>query len=151
MDALHKFLALIAYSEGTSSSTITQDDGYDVIVSGVHGPERFDDYSEHPFASREPKLVRPGLYSTAAGRYQILLRYWKVYKQRLSLPDFGHDSQDAVAVQMLRERRALPLIEAGQIEQAVVACSAIWASFPGNDYQQNAHSMKALLEFWNTL
>jgi len=151
MDNLHKFLALTAYSEGTSTSAITQDDGYDIVVSGVDGPERVSDYSQHPFANRPAKLVRPGLYSTAAGRYQILFRFWKVYQQQLGLPDFGHDSQDAVAIQMIRERKALPLIEAGNIEQAITACAGIWPSFPGNDYQQNAHSMEKLMGHWATL
>lgn len=150
MDNLHKFLALTAYSEGTSTSAITQDDGYDIIVSGVDGPERTSDYSQHPFANRAAKLVKPGLYSTAAGRYQILFRFWKVYQQQLGLPDFGHDSQDAVAIQMIRERKALPLIESGHIEQAISACANIWASFPGNDYQQNAHSIEKLMQHWAT-
>jgi muramidase (phage lysozyme) len=50
-----------------------------------------------------------------------------------------------VAIQQVRERHALPLIENGDIEGAIKACSAIWASFPGNDYGQGGHDMSTLL------
>ncbi len=38
---LKNFLDLIAWSEGTNTSPLTKNDGYDVIVSGVTGPEGF--------------------------------------------------------------------------------------------------------------
>lgn len=144
-----KFLDLIAYSEGTSTSRLTQDDGYDVIVSGATGPEIFTDFSQHPFAGRPAKLVRPGLESTAAGRYQLLYRYWLSYKMSLKLPDFGPLSQDRIAIQQIKERKALGAIESGDIESAITLCSGTWASFPGNAYGQNAHSMTTLMAEWN--
>ena len=53
------FLDLIAASEGTSSSPVTKSDGYDIIVSGTEGHNRFNDFSAHPFAGgRQPILVR---------------------------------------------------------------------------------------------
>ena len=151
-DNLTKFLDLIAFSEGTSTSPVTKNDGYDVIVTGVNGPEILTDYSDHPFAKGRPaKLIRtnPPLYSTAAGRYQILLRFWRSYQEMLDLPDFGPASQDAVAIRILKEQHALAPIEAGDAQAAIVLCSNIWASFPGNDYGQNPHSMNRLMEKWN--
>jgi muramidase (phage lysozyme) len=147
-------LSLIAWSEGTSTSPITKNDGYDVIVTGVDGPEVFTDYSDHPFAKgRTAIMVRenPPLFSTASGRYQILLRYWRSYQQMLNLPDFSPQSQDAVALRIIYERGALPLLNAGNIEAAIVACSNIWASFPGNDYSQGGHSMAELLTQFQNL
>ena len=146
--ALAKFLDLIAFSEGTSTSKLTQDRGYDVIVTGIDGPEIFSDYSEHPFASRPPKTIRavPLLQSTAAGRYQLLHRYWKVYKVQLGLPDYSPESQDSVALQQMKERHAVDMVLTGDIEGAIKACSNIWASFPGNSYGQGGHSMDELLE-----
>lgn len=45
---------LLAYSEGTSTSPATRNNGYDVIVTGIDGkPEIFTDYSDHPFAHYE--------------------------------------------------------------------------------------------------
>jgi muramidase (phage lysozyme) len=148
--ALKAFLDLTAFSEGTSTSPVTQNDGYDVIVSGVDGPSIFTDYSDHPFAGgRPPVLVRPGpppLYSTAAGRYQLLFRWWAPYKAMLNLPDFTPQSQDAVALQQIKERSGIALIIAGNIQGAISACSNIWASLPGNDYGQGGKSMGELLE-----
>lgn len=147
--SLRAYLALISWSEGTSTSPITQDDGYDVIVSGVTGPERMDDYDDHPFAPRYGRahvVVRqaPLLVSTAAGRYQLLYRWWPPYKKLLGLVDFGHDAQDAVAVQQIKERNALGHIADGDVGSAILACNNIWASFPGNAYGQGSHSLETL-------
>lgn len=145
---LKTFLDLIAFSEGTSTSPITIDDGYDVIVSGIHGPSIIHTYLDHPFALGGGIIVRlgpPELVSTAAGRYQVLARYWRAYKAQLRLPDFSPDSQDKVALQQIAERKAFPLIEAGNIETAINLCSNIWASFPGNTYGQGGKSMTVLL------
>jgi lysozyme len=95
--------------------------------------------------------VVPVLYSTAAGRYQLLGRYWNIYKIQLNLPDYSPASQDAVALQQIKERKAIDLIEAGQIEEAITACSNIWASFPGNTYGQGGHSLDALVAKYASL
>ena len=149
------FLDLIAWSEGTSTSPVTQTQGYDVIVTGVDGPAVFTDYSDHPFADgRAPVVVRrnPLLTSTACGRYQLLLRWWNAYKAMLELTDFSPASQDAVAIEQIKERGGLEKIESGDIEGAIAACSNIWASLPGNGYgQPGGHSLQALLDRFNTI
>lgn len=147
--SIKSFLSLIAWSEGTSTSPITRNDGYDVIVSGPDGPEILTDYSDHPFALGRPaKLVRPSLYSTASGRYQILLKWWQAYKAMLSLTDFTAQSQDAVAIRQIQERGAYPMILSGNITGAISACSNIWASLPENSYNQPVHSMETLLKVY---
>jgi muramidase (phage lysozyme) len=159
-----KFLDLVGRSEGTSTDRLTQNDGYDVIVSGVDGPEVFTDYSDHPFANgRAPKIIRPAtaattaLVSTASGRYQVLCRYFEVYKQELKLPDFSPLSQDLVAIQQIKERRDANQVSAythilnGDIETAISLCSGIWASMPGNTYGQGGNSMTALMTVWSSL
>jgi muramidase (phage lysozyme) len=152
---LKSFLDLIAWAEGTSTNALTQNDGYDVIVTGHDGPEIFSSYDDHPFASgRPPKVVRthPYLASTASGRYQLLLRWWEPYKAQLQLSDFSPASQDAVAIQQITERRAMPMIQAGDIHGAIAACSNIWASLPGNDYDQpGGQTMAALLTRYGQL
>jgi muramidase (phage lysozyme) len=147
---LKSFLDLIAFSEGTSTG---QDDGYGVIVTGIHGPSTFTDYADHPFASGGSVTVRenPLLVSTAAGRYQLLARYWHVYRVQLDLHDYGHDSQDAVALQQIKERGAISLIESGDIAGAIKACSNIWASLPGNSYGQGGKSMAELVAKYQEL
>jgi len=147
------FLDLVAWSEGTSTSPITKDRGYDIIVSGIDGPHRMLDYDDHPFAPqyhRRPIQFRqtPPTFSTASGRYQILYRWWEPYKLKLGLSDFSPASQDAVAIQQMDERRAVDMVLAGNVQGAIEACSNIWASFPGNTYGQGSHSMATLLEHY---
>lgn len=141
------FLDMLAVSEGTSTSPATHRNGYDVIVTGADGrPETFVDFSTHPFANgRPPKVINSkGLRSTASGRYQFMLRDWAHYKALLHLTDFGQVSQDLWAMQLIRERCALPLIDAGNLVDAIHACSNIWASLPGNAYGQPQNSVDKL-------
>lgn len=140
---LKAFLDMLAWSEGTSISPHTRDRGYDVVVSGINSPNRFDSYVTHPGVL--VTVNRQGLKSTAAGRYQVLNRYWKAYRDLLKLPDFSPASQDAIAVQQIRERGALADIEAGRIETAIKKCSNIWASLPGAGYGQREHKIADLL------
>lgn len=137
------FLDMLAWSEGTSTSKYTMDDGYDVVVGGIDSPNRFTSYADHPGVL--VTVNRKGLKSTAAGRYQLLHRYWKVYRRQLGLPDFSPASQDAVAIQQLRETKALPFIISGQIEKAIDRCCPIWASLPGAGYGQREHKLDDLI------
>lgn len=147
------FLDLIAFSEGTSTSPVTKNNGYDVIVTGVNGPAVFSDYADHPFAHRGSVVVRmlPILISTAAGRYQLLARYWNVYRSQLHLANFGPDSQDTVALQQMKERNAFQPLLMDNVTEAIALCSNIWASFPGNSYGQHAHSMPMLVAKYKEL
>ena len=145
---LKAFLDMIAHSEGTENSPATKNSGYDCIVTGISGiPEIFTDYSDHPFANgRAPKQVNHnGLFSTASGRLQVLLHWWEAYKKILNLPDFSSDSQDAVAIQQIKERGALPDIESGDIPAAIAKCNNIWASLAGAGYGQHENSLASLL------
>lgn len=136
------FLDMLGFSEGTVSDPVTQDDGYDVLVTGMHGPQRFSSYASHPDVL--VTVNTSGLQSTAAGRYQLLYRYWVAYKAQLNLPDFSPVSQDLIALQQIRERGALPYIDAGNFAHAVLLCSNIWASLPGNGYGQHQNQVAAL-------
>lgn len=148
MNNRRAFLDMIAFSEGVRAGLhpLTRCDGYDVIVTGVDGPEVFADFAAHPFAhGRPPKAVnRAGLKSTAAGRYQFLVGDWDHYRRALDLPDFSAQSQDLWAIQLIRERGALPLIDGGQFAVAVNRCCNLWASLPGANYGQHENRMAAL-------
>lgn len=127
----------IAYTEGTDNGRqVTKDNGYDVLVGGA----LFSDYTKHP--NRLVKL-NAKLSSTAAGRYQILYRFWKHYQPLLKLPDFGPESQDKYVLQIFKEQRATALIEAGEFEQAIRRINNIWASLPESPYGQHTYSMAA--------
>lgn len=130
---------MLAWSEGTDKpGQPTKNNGYDVIVGGA----LFSDYSDHP---RKLVTLNPKLKSTAAGRYQLLSRWWDAYRKQLGLKDFSPASQDAVALQQIKERRALELIDAGDIRQAIDRCSNIWASLPGAGYGQFEHKADNLI------
>lgn len=145
-------LDTLGFSEGTSTSRATKNNGYDVIVTGIDGkPEIFTDYSTHPFANgRAPKVINSkGLKSSASGRYQHLVRDWEHYRRLLKLPDFGPASQDAWAIQLIKERGAVALIEAGRFAEAITKISNIWASLPGANYaNQPMHPMAKLQAYY---
>ena len=61
------------------------------------------------------------------------------------LKDFSPKSQDAVALQQIKERGALPMIDRGDIRQAIDRCSNIWASLPGAGYGQFEHKADSLI------
>ena len=55
------------------------------------------------------------------------------------------DVGDAVALQQIKERGALPMIDRGDIRQAIDRCSNIWASLPGAGYGQFEHKADSLI------
>ena len=141
------FLDMLAVSEGTSTSPATVNNGYDVIVTGSdRKPEIFTDYRAHPFAAgRKSKVINSrGLTSNASGRYQFMLKDYAHYKKQLNLPDFGPESQDLWAIQLIRERGALPLIDMGSFVLAVARVRNLWASLPGAGYNQPEHPIDKL-------
>ena len=171
------FLDLIAASEGTSSSPVTKSDGYDIIVSGIDGHHRFDDFSAHPFeGGRPPILVRAAtcagfhndpdepasaivarekahaaIYSTASGRYQIVLETWRELAATLHIKLFSPSCQDSAAMELLFQRRADSLLLQGMCAEAILACNKVWASFPGNDYGQGGRSLDWLISTYHTM
>jgi muramidase (phage lysozyme) len=134
---LKPFLDMIAYSEIGPALLARSDDGYNVLVGG----KLFSGYADHP---REKVDLGHGLFSTAAGRYQILERYFDAYRDRLGLKDFTPAAQDAIAGQMVKERGALLALEAGDFATAVSRCKNIWASLPGANYHQHENNFTDL-------
>jgi len=139
MTNLDAFLTAIAISEGTQ---FIGDRGYNCVVGSTPAhPHLFENYADHP---RIAVRLSPTLTSTAAGRYQILERFYDAYKASLHLPDFSPSSQDAIAMQMIRERHALDDVMTGRLESAVAKCTSIWASLPGNTYGQHQNTLASL-------
>ena len=54
-------------------------------------------------------------------------------------------SQDAVALQQIKERGALPMIDRGDIRQAIDRCSNIWASLAGRWLWSVQHKADSLI------
>ncbi|MFM9270931.1 glycoside hydrolase [Halomonas elongata] len=144
------FLDTIAHAEIGPEMLAMSDDGYDVLVGSLPGDlHLFAEYADHPLPNDGDAIeYAPGVWSTAAGRYQILNTYWPHYKRQLGLSDFGPVSQDRYAIQQIREQRALPLIQSGRFSRAVEACSNIWASLPGAGYGQREHEVETLVRVY---
>ena len=51
-----------------------------------------------------------------------------------------------MALQQIKERGALPMIDRGDIRQAIDRCSNIWASLPGAGYGQFEHKADSLMQ-----
>ena len=49
--------------------------------------------------------------------------------RQLGLKDFSPKSQDAVALQQIKERGALPMIDRGDIRQAIDCCAGNYLGF----------------------
>jgi lysozyme len=129
------FLSAIAKAEGTYGRG---DDGYNVLVGGT----LFYGYDDHP---RKLVKLNDRLSSTAAGRYQLLKRYYDAYKKQLKLDDFSPASQDAIAIQQIKECKALDDVDAGRIAEAIKKCARIWASLPGSGYGQREVPLDKLI------
>lgn len=146
---LAAFLATICHSEGTDKSV----DKYRVCFEDKH---TIVDLSDHPAITGEwlgepldflgPSYV--GKHSDAAGAYQIIKPTWISLKRMLGLSDFQGPSQDAGAVELIRETGAIPLIEGGQIVAAIAKCRNIWASLPGSTSGQPIARTADLLAFY---
>lgn len=130
------FLDMIAMCEIGEALLRESDSGYDVLVGATPAkPLLFVGYDRHP------NVLNKALNSTAAGRYQILYRYWTHYQKLLGLPDFSPASQDAYALHILKEQQALAPLDEGDLSGAIERCANIWASLPGASYGQPTRSM----------
>lgn len=139
---LRAFLDMIAFSEIGPRLLKKTDNGYNVVVgSTAEHPDVFITYADHP---RRLVEIKPGLKSTAAGRYQILARYFDAYKEQLGLDDFSPASQDRIALQLISECQALKDIEAGRLDAAISKCASRWASLPGAGYGQREQKFSDL-------
>lgn len=144
------FLDMIADSEHGAPLLAVSDNGYNVIVgSRAAHPILFDSYADHPH--RVIKIERKNLppeYSSAAGRYQIMEKFFDAYKKILKLqpPYFSPQNQDAIALQLIKECHALVAIDKGDVIAAITACEHRWASFPGAGYKdQHENKMEQLI------
>jgi muramidase (phage lysozyme) len=146
---LQAFLDMIAWSELGSGIIEESDRGYNVLAGSVSGMVlTFSSYKRHPAALLDMDGKPGGLQSTAAGRYQILGRMWRAYLVPLELKGFWPDDQDRIAIQMIKECKAVSDIEAGNVESAITKCRSRWASFAGAGYGQREHSIEKLAEVW---
>ena len=78
---------------------------------------------------------------TQSTRHRTLpasFRWWDAYRKQLGLKDFSPEKSGRCGI-WRSERGALPMIDRGDIRQAIDRCSNIWASLPGAGYGQFEH------------
>jgi lysozyme len=125
------------------------DNGYDVLVgSTIAKPSLFQGYADHPRIKVD--IARLHIYSTAAGRYQIMEKTWDEIAAQSGLKDFSPANQDHACVKLVIRRGAMEHVEQGEIEEAIYKCNQEWASFPGEPYGQGAQRMPRLLAHYQT-
>lgn len=152
---LAAFLYLIRSSEHLFPRDVVGDAAYQIFYGG----SRFESLADHPTITGEkrgvplpPQVCRNAgiasgiCVSTAAGAYQINRPTWDEFRKAgrwgERLPDFSPASQDEAARRILWRVGALPLIEAGDIEGAIVRASPRWASLPFSTSGQRKHSLE---------
>lgn len=148
---LRAFLDMIQFAEGTAG----QPDPYRVCYAYRH---TISNLGEHPAVSGEWRGERlpdamcagaglgAGCVSTAAGAYQIIKPTWLSVRSALNLADFGPASQDAAAVELIRQRGALNDVYAGRVADAVRKVAKTWASLPGAGYAQPERKLATLVD-----
>lgn len=143
-------LATIRASEGTADRS----DPYRVCYAYKHTIASFADHPALTGEWRGETLsasmcagagLGPGCVSTAAGAYQIIKPTWWNLKTKLGLPDFSPASQDAAAIELLRQRGALGPLDRGDFAGAIQAARKEWASLPGAGYGQGERSLSWLV------
>ena len=123
------FLDMLAWSEWTDNGRQeTRSPCHDVVV--IKGEPVY-------WLLRSPSQTCHAKPKTQINRRRTLPASFPLvvdaYRKQLGLKDFSPKSQDAVALQQIKERGALPMIDRGDIRQAIDRCSNIWSP-PGAGY-----------------
>ena len=96
------------------------------MVNVIVGGELFTDYPDHP---RKTCHAKPKTQINRRRTLPASSCWWDAYRKQLGLKDFPK-SQDAVALQQIKERGALPMIDRAGYPSGTDRCSNIWASLP---------------------
>lgn len=135
------FLTMLSVAEGTTTH------GYYTLFGG----EPFLELDTHPAVRTYGEWLEPGKrdFTTAAGRYQITLTTWRRLAARLGLTDFSPATQDAMALELMREAGALEDVEAGRFDEAVRKLGRTWASLPSSSANQAHRSLEYVKQAYN--
>jgi muramidase (phage lysozyme) len=115
-----KFLDFLGQAEGAD---------YNTIVGGG----KFEDYQAHPNVVGLRTKEGP---STAAGKYQITNTTYKDVASKLGINDFSPESQDRIALELIKRGGALEDVQKGDYNAAIGKLGKTWASLPSSPYSQ---------------
>jgi len=150
------FLKLIQTTEGTAATTQPYLTLFNYDKSF---PANYEDHPANQGWSGVPLSddmcknagLNPPCHSSAAGAYQITKPTWNRLAQKLGLTSFAPDQQDLAALELIREKGALSLIDENDIGGAVSKVAQIWASLPGNTAGQNPKTVQYVLDTYQNL
>lgn len=121
---VRKFLNFLGKAEGAD---------YNTVVGGG----QFTDFRAHPRIVGLRTAEGP---STAAGKYQIVGTTYDDVAPKLGIRDFSPDSQDKIAVELIRRKGALDDVRNGNFDAAIGKLGGTWASLPSSPYSQPKRS-----------
>ncbi len=132
------FLRMLRVSEGTAGQG-----GYNALFGWPAKGRSFFGYADHPrqffpYTDKAGKAIK----TSAAGAYQITATTFDDVAPRLGISDFTPASQDAIALELIRQRGGLADIDAGRFESAVSKVRRVWASLPGAGYGQHENTIE---------
>ncbi len=106
-----------------------------------------------PHLRQYPRLLvafnSKGEESSAVGKYQILRKTYAGAAATMGLTDFSEKTQDLLAVELMRQRGAIPFLLNGDIKTALDKIKHEWASIAGAGYGQGEHSIATLEKWFN--
>ncbi|SSW64311.1 hypothetical protein AVE30378_01013 [Achromobacter veterisilvae] len=128
---VRRFLDAIGSAEGTDTHGYNTAFGGGKLESLADHPRLLHDFTQTDGTPNK---------TSAAGRYQFLGSTWDDIAGKLGLKDFGPESQDIAAVELLRRNGALPAILADDFDTAIQKSGSTWASLPSSPYAQPKRS-----------
>ena len=121
---VRKFLNFLGKAEGAD---------YNTVVGGG----QFTDFRAHPRIVGLRTAEGP---STAAGKYQIVGTTYDDVAPKIGIRDFSPDSQDKIAIELIRRKGALEDVRSGNFDAAIGKLGGTWASLPSSPYSQPKRS-----------
>lgn len=136
---LSAFLTMIRTAEGANYYTL-------------YGGQSFLELDTHPAVRSYGEFLKPGVidYTTAAGAYQITFTTWKRLTSKLGVADFGINTQDQMAKELIREKGAMQDVIDGNFDEAVRKVSGVWASLPFSTVPQPHHTLETVARIYQS-
>jgi RHS repeat-associated protein len=122
---LRAFLYTIRNTEGQGTTL-----PYDIQFGGGKFGKGKDDkekYKDHP----RKAITKWNKTSTAAGAYEILAGTFDAVKGKVGVTDFTPESQDKLAVYLIKRRGALEQVKSANLDDAFKTLKNEWSSLPG--------------------
>lgn len=135
------FLWTIRMSEGTAGS-----DGYAALFGYTpRNGKTFSSYAAHPkifydYRNQAGKVIK----TSAAGAYQITYTTYSALCRKYGYSDFSPETQDEMALALIKERGALEDVRMGRFAMALNKLRKVWASLPDSDVDQPTRSYEYL-------